>query len=44
MDMSLALIAEITDLDTATQVATWSEYEWHQDPDWDPFAAIHGLL
>jgi len=44
MDMSLALIAEITDLDTATQVAIWSEYEWHQDPDWDPFAAIHGLL
>ena len=44
MDMSLALIAEITDLDTATQVAIWSEYEWHQNPDWDPFAAIHGLV
>jgi transcriptional regulator GlxA family with amidase domain len=44
IDMSLALIAEITDLDTATQVAIWSEYEWHQNPDWDPFAAIHGLL
>lgn len=44
IDMALALIAEITDLDTATQVATWSEYEWHQDPDWDPFAAIHGLV
>jgi transcriptional regulator GlxA family with amidase domain len=44
MDMSLALIAEITDLDTATQVAIWSEYEWHQNPDWDPFAAIYGLV
>lgn len=44
MDMALALIAEITDLDTAKQVATWSEYEWHQNPDWDPFAAIHGLV
>jgi transcriptional regulator GlxA family with amidase domain len=44
IDMSLALIAEITDLDTATQVAIWSEYEWHQNPDWDPFAAIHGLV
>jgi len=44
MDMALALIAEITDLDTAKQVATWSEYEWHQNPDRDPFAAIHGLV
>jgi len=44
MDMSLALIAEITDVDTAKQVATWSEYEWHQNPDWDPFAAIQGLV
>jgi transcriptional regulator GlxA family with amidase domain len=44
MDMALALIAEITDLDTAIQVAIWSEYEWHQNPDWDPFAAIHGLV
>lgn len=44
MDMALALIAEITDLDTAKQVATWSEYEWHQNPDWDPFAAIHDLV
>ena len=44
MDMALALIAEITDLDTAKQVATWSEYEWHQNQDWDPFAAIHDLV
>ena len=44
MDMALALIAEITDLDTAKQVATWSEYEWQQNPDRDPFAAIHGLV
>ena len=43
MDMALALIAEITDVGRAKQVATWSEYEWHQNSDWDPFAAIYNL-
>jgi len=43
MDMSLALIARILDQEIAQQVATWAEYEWHQDPAWDPFAAIYGL-
>ena len=43
IDMSLALIARILDDDTAQQVATWSEYEWHRDPDWDPFAEVYGL-
>jgi putative intracellular protease/amidase len=43
MDMSLALIAKILDPQTAQQVATWAEYEWHQDPAWDPFAAVYGL-
>lgn len=43
MDMSLAIIARILDEETATRVATWSEYEWHRDPDWDPFASVYGL-
>ena len=43
MDMSLAVIARLLGYETAQQVATWSEYEWHRDPDWDPFAAVYGL-
>jgi transcriptional regulator GlxA family with amidase domain len=44
IDMSLALIAQLTGQETAEQVATWAEYEWHQDPSWDPFAQSYGLL
>jgi putative intracellular protease/amidase len=44
MDMSLAVLSHLLGKETAEQVAIWAEYEWHQDPDWDPFAAIHGLV
>lgn len=44
IDMSLALIAKLLGQETAQQVALWAEYEWHEDPDWDPFARLHGLL
>ena len=44
MDMALALIARLLGEETASQVATWSEYDWHRDPDWDPFARIHNLV
>jgi transcriptional regulator GlxA family with amidase domain len=44
IDMSLALIARLLGRETALQVAQWAEYEWHQDPEWDPFAEIHGLV
>lgn len=44
MDMSLAVIARLCGADTARQVAVWAEYDWHDDPDWDPFAEIHGLV
>lgn len=44
MDMSLAAIARLLGPETADQVATWTEYDWHRDPDWDPFAAVHGLV
>ncbi|MDH3693617.1 MAG: DJ-1/PfpI family protein [Gammaproteobacteria bacterium] len=44
MDMFLTLIAKTQGQEIAEQVATWAEYEWHQDPKWDPFAKIHGLV
>ena len=44
MDMSLALIARLLGEDTAVQAATWAEYEWHRDADWDPFAKVYGLI
>ena len=44
MDMSLAVVARLCGLDSARQVAVWAEYDWHEDPDWDPFAAIRGLV
>ena len=44
MDMSLGLIARLSGEDAAEQVATWTEYEWHRDPEWDPFAEVYGLI
>ena len=44
IDMSLALIARLLGEDAAEQVATWTEYEWHRDPEWDPFAEVYGLI
>lgn len=44
MDMSLGLIARLLGEDVAEQVATWTEYEWHRDPEWDPFAEVYGLI
>jgi hypothetical protein len=44
MDMSLAIMAELIDQETAERLAIWAEYDWHQDADWDPFAKIHGLV
>ena len=44
MDMSLALIARLLGETTAVRVAEGTEYEWHRDADWDPFAKIAGLV
>jgi len=44
IDMSLALIGKLLGRDTAEQAATRAEYEWHRDPDWDPFAKVYGLV
>lgn len=44
IDMSLAVIAHLLGEAKAEQAATWAEYDWHRDPDWDPFAEIYGLV
>ena len=44
MDMTLAVIAKNQGLEMAEKKALWAEYQWHKDPDWDPFAKHHGLV
>ena len=44
IDMSLALIAHLFGTDFAQRVADGTEYEWHVDSHWDPFAAKNGLV
>ena len=41
IDMSLYLIARLFGEERATQIANMTEYEWHRDPDWDPFSEMH---
>lgn len=43
MDMALALIQRILGPDAAKEIATWTEYEWHSEASWDPFAEVYGL-
>ncbi len=38
MDMSLGLIEKIFGRESSQQVASWAEYEWHEDKTHDPFA------
>jgi len=44
IDMTLAVVARLTDVETAEAAARASEYDWHRDPDWDPFAEMAGLV
>ncbi|MEO0958026.1 MAG: DJ-1/PfpI family protein [Pseudomonadota bacterium] len=44
MDMALAAAAHLFGQDAAERMAEGSEYEWHKDPDWDPFAEKSGLM
>lgn len=44
IDMSLALIAELLGEETAIKVAEYTEYDWHRDARWDPFAQRAGLV
>ena len=44
IDMSLALIARLLGEDIATEAAQQTEYEWHREAAWDPFARLAGLV
>ncbi len=44
IDMTLAAIAHLFGTKTAIELAQGSEYEWHDDPQWDPFAELAGLV
>ena len=44
IDMSLALIARMLGEEIAIEAAQRTEYEWHQDAAWDPFARSAGLI
>ncbi len=44
IDMALAVIARLNGSHISKALAVATEYEWHQDPSWDPFAKIHGLI
>ena len=44
IDMALAVVQRLADEKTAELLATATEYEWHRDPAWDPFARVHGLV
>lgn len=43
MDMTLAAISRMLGADAAEQVAKSTEYTWHSDSSFDPFAVEHGL-
>ena len=44
MDMALAAIQRLYGAEEAERVATRTEYSWNNDPTWDPFAKVHGLV
>lgn len=44
IDMTLAAIAHLFGKETAKEVAEGTEYEWHDDAAWDPFAKLSGLV
>ena len=44
MDMSLAAAAHLFGQEAADWMAEGCEYDWHQDPSWDPFAVSSGLV
>ena len=44
MDMALGFAEHLLGRQAAETMAEGVEYEWHDDPDWDPFAVKAGLL
>jgi transcriptional regulator GlxA family with amidase domain len=41
IDMSLHVIQRLFGEETAMNIAKMTEYEWHRDSTWDPFAKMH---
>ena len=41
IDMALALIGKLVGDGIATRVANGTEYDWHRDASWDPFAKLY---
>jgi len=44
IDMALAVIARLRGEEVSKTLADATEYDWHRDANWDPFAKIHGLV
>jgi len=44
MDMALAVIRKLAGPQVSDTLAQATEYDWHRDASWDPFAKAHGLL
>lgn len=44
IDMSLAVMSKMFGQQAAEDIAVGTEYDWHRDPDWDPFAKRSGLV
>ena len=44
IDMALSIVAGLLDEEVAVGVSEGTEYDWHRDPSWDPFAKIAGLV
>ena len=44
IDMALAVIARVFGTELSERLAIATEYEWHRDASWDPFAKVHGLV
>jgi transcriptional regulator GlxA family with amidase domain len=44
MDMALAVIQKLAGPQVSDTLAQATEYEWHRDSTWDPFAKVHGLV
>jgi len=44
IDMALAVIAKLAGQAISDSLAVATEYDWHRDAAWDPFAKVHGLV
>jgi transcriptional regulator GlxA family with amidase domain len=44
IDMALAVVSRLAGSELSDNLAIATEYDWHRDANWDPFAKIHGLV